>query len=244
MELDERWTITGHLNGGYLTAVIAAAAGEALQAPPLTASMHFLAATRGGGPADLAVEVVRRGWLSTARVTLSRDGTALVDGFVTAGEPAPTEPVLDHAPPPDMPAWDKCPDAGNGISGAGMDILHHLELRPHPDDAATLSGGASHQYARVRGWVAYRDGAPTDEFLVASSWDLLPPAPWVAGIWGRLPTVSAQVVLYAGAAPGPLLVEVRCDNLAGGVADETARVWDSTGRLVASGRQTAILLPS
>ncbi len=96
IELDASWTITGHLNGGYLAAVIAAAVGDALDgARPLTMSAHYLAAARGAGPADIV---------------------------------------------------------------------------------------------------------------------------------------------------GPLLVEARCDTLRDGIADETARVWDSTGRLVCSARQTAILV--
>ncbi len=74
IDLDQRWMIMGHLNGGYLAAVMGDAASGALDgAPPLTISTHFLAPARGGGPADVDVAVLRRGRLSTARVTLSRD---------------------------------------------------------------------------------------------------------------------------------------------------------------------------
>ena len=57
IELDPRWTITGHLNGGYLAAVCGQAASEALDgATPLTISTPYLAAARGGGPADVEVD--------------------------------------------------------------------------------------------------------------------------------------------------------------------------------------------
>jgi hypothetical protein len=96
----------------------------------------------------------------------------------------------------------------------------------------------------VRGRLAYRDGSPADVFLVSAAWDLLPPTPWFAHVWGQLPTVAAQVVLYPGELVGPLVLEARCDTLRDGIADETSRVWDATGRLVASARQTAVLVPA
>jgi hypothetical protein len=40
------------------------------------------------------------------------------------------------------------------------------------------------------------------------------------------------------------VLEARCDLLRDGIADETARVWDAAGRLVASSRQTAVLVPA
>ena len=243
IELDASWTITGHLNGGYLAAVIAAAAGEALEgARPLTMSAHYLAAARGGGPADVSIDVVRRGRLSTARVVLARDGTTLVDALVTAGTPKSADRELDDSSRPDIPSWDESLDAAGGASVAGMELLEYLEVRLHPTNAAALTGGPALPTAVMTGWVAYRDGRPADDFLAMAAWDVLPPTPWAAHAWGTLPTVAAQLVLYPGHIVGPLLVEARCDTLQHGIADETARVWDSTGRLVCSARQTAILV--
>jgi acyl-coenzyme A thioesterase PaaI-like protein len=50
-------------------------------------------------------------------------------------------------------------------------------------------------------------------------------------------------VLYLGEMVGPLILEAQCDTLRDDIADETARVWDAAGRLVASSRQTAVLVP-
>lgn len=243
--LDAAWTVTGHLNGGYLAAVVGRAASEVLDgAVPLTISAHYLDAARGGGPADVVVDVVRRGRLSTARVTLSRDGVVLVDGFVTAGSPKPSEPIFDRAVPSDLPPWDECPDAADGMPGEGMELLRTLEVRPHPAVAAALTGGPALEHAVMTGWCRYRDGRPVDDTLLMAAWDTLPPTPWGAHVWGRLPTVSAQVVLYPGEVVGPLVLEARCDTLRDGIADETARVWDSAGRLVSSARQTALYIPA
>lgn len=242
IDLDQRWMIMGHLNGGYLAAVMGDAASGALDgAPPLTISTHFLAPARGGGPADVDVAVLRRGRLSTARVTLSRENSVLVEGIVTAGVEPPGGGTLEHAPAPVIAAWDDCADSGAVLAGDGMDLLRFLELRLEPGAGAAISGGPALDRAAMRGWLAYRDGSPADLFLAMAAWDTLPPAPWAAHVWGPLPTVSSQVVLFPGELVGPLLVEARCDTLRDGIADETSRVWDATGRLVASARQTALL---
>ena len=245
IELDARWTITGHLNGGYLAAVCAEVASAELEgAPPLSVSTHFLAPARGAGPADVEVDVIRRGRLSTARVRLSRE-KLLLESLVTVGTPGLVEPTLEHTEAPEIPSWGECIDAGASTVGmAGMEVLQHVELRLHPEDATALTGGPALPHAYVRGRLAYRDGIPADVFIAVAAWDLLPPSPWFAHIWGQLPTVAAQVVLYPGALVGPLVIEARCDTLRDGIADETARVWDSTGRLVASSRQTAVLVPA
>lgn len=245
IELDGRWHITGHLNGGYLAAVCGQAASEVLGgAAPLTISTHYLAPARGGGPAEVDVEVIRQGRLSTARVRLSRD-KLLLESLVTTGSPEGAAP-LEHADVPDVPAWDDCLDTGAHEAAAvpGMEVLQHVELRLDPVHAQAIAGGAPLERAVVRGRLAYRDASPADVFLVSAAWDLLPPTPWFAHVWGQLPTVAAQVVLYPGELVGPLVLEARCDTLRDGIADETSRVWDATGRLVASARQTAVLVPA
>ncbi|MGE3809940.1 MAG: thioesterase family protein [Candidatus Nanopelagicales bacterium] len=243
IELDGRWHITGHLNGGYLAAVCGQAASEVLDgATPLTISTHYLAPARGGGPAEVEVEVIRRGRLSTARVRLSRD-KLILESMVTAGSPA-GEGHLEDADVPDIPAWADCVDTGSHEAAdvPGMEVLKHVELRLDPAHAQAIAGGPALDRAVVHGRLAYRDGSPADVFLVSAAWDLLPPTPWFTHVWGQLPTVAAQVVLYPGELVGPLVLEARCDTLRDGIADETSRVWDATGRLVASARQTAVLV--
>jgi len=245
IELDGRWTITGHINGGYLAALVARAASEHFDgAPPLTASVHYLHAARGGGPADLEITELRRRRLSTARVELGRDGTALLEAIVTTGTPKPAQQELDDGLRPDVPSWDDCVAALPGWDGTtpGMDLLGHLEMRLDPTFATAFTG-SDPQPAVARAWVTYADGTPVDEFLALAAWDVLPPSLWAAHLWSHVPTVSAQVVLFPGEIVGPLLVEARTETLHLGVADETARVWDSTGRLVVSSRQTAVVAP-
>ena len=244
IELDERWNITGHLNGGYLAAVCGQAASEALGgAAPFTISTHYLAPARGGGPYDIDVDVLREGRLSTARVRLLSEGTLLLESLVTVGTPKSHDATLEHADVPDLPPWDELADAGDSpfAEQPGNEVLRYIDLRIDPAHGAALAGGPPLDRATVAGRIAYRDGSPADVFLAMAAWDLLPPTPWFVHIFNGLPTVAAQAVLYPGELEGPLVLEARCATIRDGVADETARVWDARGHLVASSRQTAIL---
>jgi len=243
IELDAGWTITGHLNGGYLTAVCADVACRSLDGkPPLTISTHYLHPVSGDGPADVDVEVVREGRLSTARVTLSRDGLVLVDALVTAGTPRSSGAAHERAVAPELPAYADCVDSSAAGPVAGMQLLHTLELRTDPRTAAAVMGGEPLDELVTQAWCGYRDGRPVDQLLVSAAWDVLPPTLWAGHIWGGTPTVSSQVLLFPGAVVGPLVLEARCETLRDGVVDETARAWDSSGRLVATARQTALFI--
>ena len=252
VELDGRWTVVGHLNGGYLAALVAEQVSAAFEgAPALTISAHYLANADGGDLVDVVMEVVRRARLSTARVRFAREGTVLLESVVACGEPRPTETSIEAAVPPHLPPWQECVDGAEAMSGPENELMRHLSVRLHPEDAAAMttamsaSTTAGHVTAgtRARATVAYRDGAPSDRFLAAAAWDVLPPCAWAGGLRGYLPTVAAQVVIYAESEPGPLVVEARCDTVRHGIVDETARVWDETGALVSSSRQTAVFIP-
>lgn len=242
VELDVRWRIMGHLDGGYLAAECGRLASAALDgAPPLTISIHYLAPVESGLTADYELEIVRRGRLSTAAVRLRHEGETLVEALVTAGVPKTHEIQFADAVPPELPPIEECVDGSAAWKGPGNEGLEYLTMRLHPRDAHAVTGGAPRDRAHVRGYIAYGDGS-ADAFLAAAAWDLLPPTPWAAHVRGLMPTVSAQVVIYPGEIVGPLRVEAMCDTMREGVADETARVWDENGRLVASSRQTALLL--
>jgi hypothetical protein len=242
VELDERWRIAGHLNGGYLAAVLGQVASAAADgAPVLTVSAHYLARVRSGGPVPAAVEVLRRGRLSTVQVLLGGAEPQLA-GLVTVGVPTRGGPEHAADPAPSMPPWDDCDPSGAAWAGPGMELVDHVEMRIHPADVAAMGGQDGESGAVLRSWVAYHDGRPPDDLLVMAAWDLLPPSLWVAHVWGRYPTVAAQVSVFPGPGPaaGPLVVRSATRTLADGSADEAAAVWDAGGRLLVSARQTAV----
>jgi hypothetical protein len=251
VELDGRWSVVGHLNGGYLAALVAQHASRALDdAPALTISAHYLEAADGGEVVDLAVQVVRRGRLSTARVRLLREDAVVLDSLVTCGRVRDNPDVLEAAHRPRLPAHQECVDGAEVMVGPANSLMTHLSVRVDPADAAAMIAAlagrppaAAAGGAQCSATVAYRDGTASDRFLAAVAWDALPPCPWRVGLVAYLPTVAAQVMLLADPAPGPLVVQTRADTVRHGQVDETARVWDETGTLVASARQSALYVP-
>jgi hypothetical protein len=67
----------------------------------------------------------------------------------------------------------------------------------------------------------------------------LPPATFEIEATGWVPTIELTAYVRALPAPGPVLVEQRAHVIAGQRVDESAYVWDGTGRLVAQGTQLA-----
>src|SRR6478609_7568183 len=89
IEVDGGFTVGPKPNGGYLLAIVARAAGEALGTAGsehrhvLAATAHYVGAP-DPGPATVEVEVLRTGRsASQVRATLSQDGTRCVDTTLT-----------------------------------------------------------------------------------------------------------------------------------------------------------------
>jgi hypothetical protein len=102
VHVDAGWTVGPKPNGGYLLAILARAAGAAVEAAgaehphPLGATAHYLRAP-DAGPAEVEVEVLRLGrGASQARATLIQGGKACVDAVFTLG----SLPTPDAAPQP------------------------------------------------------------------------------------------------------------------------------------------------
>ena len=108
-------------------------------------------------------------------------------------------------------------------------------------DPATLgwATGEASGHGELRGWVRFEDGREPDTLSLLTVVDALPPASFDLGISGWVPTLGLTCHVRAAPAPGPLVVRQRARHVAGGRVDEECDVWDSTGRLVATGHQLA-----
>ena len=241
-EVDPGWTIAGRPNGGYLLALVTRAALEAAGQPhPLAVSAHFLSPS-DPGPAELEVRRLRAGRsLSTARVTLVQQGTARLEGLVTAGRLDPDAgPGWRRATgPAGLPPVEDCVQARPELpGGVPANLLGHLDLRIDPATAGWVAG---HPGGRLeaRGWVRFTDGRAVDPLALLQVVDALPPASFDLGLGRWAPTVELTVYVRGIPAPGWLACIVRGQLWQGGWFDEEAEVWDSAGRLVAQSRQFA-----
>lgn len=248
-ELSPGWTIIQAVNGGYLLAVAARALRAELPHPdPLTITAHYLTASQPG-PAVVRTETVRAGRsMSTGQASLVQrdgDGREVERLRVIAGygdlAALPAE-VRTAAEPPRMPAYEGCvgpqdAPAGSPVTGS-TEILGRLDLRLDPATAGWAVGAPSGA-GDMRGWLGLADGRAHDAMSLLLAVDALPPTAFDLGLGGWVPTLELTVHLRAQPAPGPVRVSVTTRNLAGGLLEEDAQVWDAQDRLVAQSRQLA-----
>jgi acyl-CoA thioesterase len=238
VSLDAGWTIGGRPNGGYLLAAMARAGCLALDSPvPLAVSGHFLRAPEPG-PAEIRVEVTRRGRrVSQARTTLWQRQQPCLDALISAGPPPPesVEPDWTDLPAPDLTPPERCPTGS--LESFEVELLNHIDLRVDPQSAPVPSPSGD---PVVRAWFRLQHDEPMDVFALLLAVDALPPTVFNLGRFGWAPTVELTVVTRGVPSPGWLTVEARTRAVIGGWFDEEAAVWDSQGRLVAQSRQLAL----
>jgi hypothetical protein len=248
-DLSGGWTIIRAVNGGYLLAVVARALRAALPHPdPLTITAHYLTASEPG-PAVVRTQTVRAGRsMSTGQASLFQrdaEGREVERIRVIAGYgdlAALPDDVRTAAKPPLMPPYADCvgsQDAPEGgpVTGSTA-ILDRLDLRLDPATAGWAVGAPSGA-GDMRGWLGLADGRDHDALSLLLAVDALPPTAFDLGLKGWTPTLELTVHLRTRPAPGPLRVALTTRNLAGGLLEEDAQVWDSADRLVAQSRQLA-----
>ncbi len=249
--LSDGWTIVRAVNGGYLLAVAARAlAADLPHHDPITLTGHYL--TPGEpGPAVVRTEVVRTGrTLSTGTARLLQRGPdgreterLRVTGFFGDLAALPND-VRTTAKPVGIPPYEAClpGDARSAsVIPGSTAILDRLDLRLDPETAGWALGAPS-GHGEMRAWLGFADGRDHDPFSLLFAVDALPPTAFDMGLRGWVPTLELTVHVRARPAPGPLRIGVTTRNLAGGLLEEDAEVWDSADRLVAQSRQLASVM--
>lgn len=253
VDLDGSWRVTEAINGGLLMAVATKALADRSLAAgghgdPLAVSAYFLSASLPG-EAFVTTEMARVGRrMSTGQVSVSQLGPAAPDGsrepveriraLATFGDlGADTQPL--RAPTmPSIPAPEQCVPADHAPQELRPPIMEHLDLRLDPDSVGWAFGEPSKR-GRMLGWLRFRDGRDMDPISLVFALDALPPVAFDLGMLGWAPTLELSAHVRARPKPGWLLIEVRTETLAGSLLEEDARIWDSSGRLVAQSRQLA-----
>jgi acyl-CoA thioesterase len=248
-ELGEGWTIGHAVNGGVLLAVLGEAFRRTLAAAghpdPLAISAYYLSAGAPGA-AGLSVETIREGrTMTTGQASLSqtgRDGHPVerVRALATYGSlDSLVDDVRTSAEPPEIPPLGECVSAMPPPDPAGdLPFLHRFDMRLDPATVGWASGSPSHRGV-IQGWLRLVDGREPDPLMLLLAVDALPPVTFDLGLPGWAPTLELTAHVRARPAPGWLRVRVSTRNLAGGLLEEDAEVWDSRDRLVAQSRQLA-----
>jgi len=244
------WRIGNAINGGVVMAVAAAAIQRRLVADgiehhrdPVAFSGYFLTASEPG-PLTATTEVLRSGrTLTTGQVSLTQSGprgeaVERMRALMSLGTLiADTGPLRQPDPPP-MPGPDGCvasTDAPPSLLSSSS-LLERLDLRLDPACVGWAVGRPTGQ-GEMRAWLRMADGREPDPTMLLLALDGLPPVAFDIGIPGWAPTLEFTAHVHARPARGWLQLQVTNHVLAGSMMEEDARVWDSTGALVAQSRQ-------
>ena len=247
-DLGAGWSIGYAVNGGLLLAVLGQAFRRTLTGhpDPLAVSAHYLSAGAPGA-ATVSVETIREGrTLATGQASLVQPGPGgspveRVRALATYGDlTALSGDVRTTAEPPVLPPVEKCLGAEMAPPGAVGDLpfLRRFDMRLDPDTVGWALGSPSHRGV-IQGWLRMADGREPDPLMLLLAVDALPPVTFDLGLVGWAPTLELSAHVRAVPAPGWLRVRVSTRNLAGGLLEEDAEVWDSRDRLVAQSRQLA-----
>jgi acyl-CoA thioesterase II len=243
--LSSGWEVWGP-NGGYVATVALRAAGAV--APftrPASLACHFLAVAESR-EVDLDVVVLRKTRRAASlRVSMTQDGRPILEAIVWAVDRRDEGVVHDAAPAPDVPR----PEALQPIEAllrpeerAGFPFWDNLECRPIDWSPPPWRP----QPPVMRRWLRFRPRAtfPDDPFLDAGRAVVLldthlwgpawlhhgPDSPWIA------PSLDLAVQFHRTAPHSEwLLCEAVSPAAAEGLVGARAALWDSDGRLLASG---------
>jgi acyl-CoA thioesterase len=236
--LSPAWSISGTPNGGYAAlALLRAMSGMTDHADPVSVTIHYLRPAVGGGVADLAADVVRRG-RSTAvvrgRLTQAGEDRLVATAvFADLSAPAGGGPELSLSAPP-IPPPDACTPRAQLVQGVELAILDRVDVRVHVDGSAGR--------AIVDGWARLVDGTAPDALTLVLLSDVFPPsAIAVAGPTGWVPTIELTVHVRRRPVPGWIQGRFETDDLHGGRMIESGCLWDESGALVARSRQLGLL---
>lgn len=246
----ESWMIGNAVNGGLVMAAGLSALGQHLahdptetteHVDPVVVSAYFMTAS-APGPFIAETEVMRTGRrLSTGQVTLSQDveGAAVerMRAIASFGNLVDVD-LQRQTAPPDLPPPDQCLTTDM----APPDFLKHsrfldrVDIRLDPATAGWAMGKPSMR-GQMRGWLRLRDGREPDTTMLALALDAFPPVAFDLGLYGWTPTLEFTGHIRRRPEPGWLRIATSTENVAGGMLEEDARIWDSTGALVAQSRQ-------
>lgn len=248
--LSDDWAIGEAVNGGLLMALATTATARASESTgghvdPLSLSSVFLS-PGAPGPVRIEPRILRTGRsMTTAEVVVSQqvDGSDVerLRALVMLGDLGKyAEPVLKTVAAPDIPPPEECVAAQDAppstLTKSGF--LKRFDARMDPATVGWAVGEPSGD-GEMRGWLRLADGADIDASGLLLVLDAFPPVSFDLGSVGWVPTVEFTGYVRGIPEPGWLQLRLQTEHVAGGLLNEDAQVWDSTGRLVAHSRQLA-----
>ncbi len=246
--LSSNWNINANPNGGYaLSLLLAAVKAEIADHPdPVAVNSHFLRPCLGGEPAQMTVDVVRRGRrTSTVRGELRQEGKLRIVSLVTlanfdrSADSEESAYPLVEIPPPKIASPEQCHNRDGASQGVSLPLMSRVDVRLDPESATPGESGD----AVMQGWIRLADGAATSVGCLPLFADCFPPSMFsLLGQIGWVPTVELTVHVRARPAPGWIQARFETSDHGHGLLIEDGVLWDETGSVVAQSRQLAMVL--
>jgi acyl-CoA thioesterase len=251
----DRWFIDRALHGGHVIAAMVKAVEAAIDDPTRSlrslTNHYVLPAQAGTFHIEVTIERAGR-TLTNASARLLQDGRTVALALAALGGPWESYD-WDHTSMPSVPAPEDCPDLWEGTGGH---TNLHRNWQYKVAMGPTLRSGRLFDDTRADtvsgGWVRLAEPRPVDAALAAALTDTWVPTPFTHTDEAHpvlFPTVELTVHLLdplplAGdAGHEPCLVWHRIDTSRTGFVVQDTEVWTRVGRLIARGRQHALLIP-
>lgn len=239
-DVSARWNIGAVPNGGYLLALILTALDEKITHPdPLSATAHYMKATRPG-PAEIHVEVVKSGKsFSTAEARLVQEGSERVRVLATYGTLGQKNDVrYVTGQPPRVPSADEVPVLRP--PSIAPEIAKRFEVRYAPETSSWMRGEKTGN-AELRGAIRFADHRPLDVKSLALFADAFPPPVFDVIPMNWVPTLELTVHFRSRPQGDWLHSVFRTRFLFDGLLEEDGEIWDESGNLCALSRQLAAM---
>jgi acyl-CoA thioesterase-2 len=260
-ELSPDWRIWGP-NGGYVASVALRAAGAATErARPASIVAQFLGVA-AFDVVDVDVEILRTARYATAaRASLRQGDRLILEALVWGVDPGDMMLEHDVSPAPDVPGPEDVPSRADRVAALPPDepgppqLPFFENFDQHPLQWRESWPPEGPEEPVTRSWLRYRPRARFEDPWVDACRLLVPvdtfgwPAASQAHAWIDPPqavavTIDLQVGFHRPAEDEWLLVEAVSPIATAGLATATAKVWNRSGRLVASGGQTMLCRPA
>lgn len=227
-------------NGGYVLALLLhAVLAESAHPDALSIAITYFRPALPG-PADISVREVRAGRrVSTYDAVLAQEGKEIAHAVVSTHD-WETAGTVEHAPhaAPAVPGPESCKDVSALVPTGMVPILDRYTYRA-PDVPGWLSGQPT-GVTEAMCWIRAADERPVDALLAGAMVDAFPP---VTAEIGHLASATIQLTVHFRRRPDTVwaLGHVVTRHVLAGYHDEDVELWDEQGRLIAQGRQLAIL---
>jgi acyl-CoA thioesterase len=251
----DRWFIDRALHGGHVIAAMVRAVEAAVEDParPIRSlTNHYLLPAKAGSfHIDVTIERSGR-TLTNVSARLVQQGQTVALALAAHGGPWESYD-WDHTAMPQVPAPQDCPDLWEGTGG--FTNLHknwQYKLAMGP----AMGSGKITDRARTEsvsgGWVRLAEPRPVDSAVAAALTDTWVPMPFTYIDESHpimFPTIELTVhfldplPLAGDTGIDPCLVWHRIDTSRSGFVVQDTEVWTRSGRLIARGRQNALLIP-